>query len=110
MKGFEALERLTALKGKVDLITHQINQDLTEGVQELINGYRLGEEVAENDRINLATSLKTATGENYDGKTWEELNELIITVVEDKNEMLSEVERIIDESEVIEYDNSFVEA
>jgi hypothetical protein len=29
VKGFEALERLTALKEKVDETTHEVHQDLT---------------------------------------------------------------------------------
>ena len=50
-------------------------------------------------RSELETSLETATGENYDGKTWEELN----AVVTD----FALIENLIDESGVIEYDDTF---
>ena len=58
-------------------------------------------------RNELETSLETATGENHDNKTWEELNELIVTVIEEKNEMFAEVERVMEESGVLEYDSNF---
>ena len=50
-------------------------------------------------RNELETSIETATGENYDGKTWEELN----AVVTD----FALIGNLADESGVIEYDNSF---
>jgi hypothetical protein len=50
-------------------------------------------------RAELETSLETATGENLDGKTWDELN----AVVTD----FALIENLIDESGVIEYDDTF---
>ena len=58
-------------------------------------------------RNELETSLETVTGENHDNKTWEELNELIVSVIEEKNESLLEVERVMEESGVLEYDSKF---
>lgn len=51
-------------------------------------------------RSDLEDAVERATGENHDGKTWEELTELVPATFE-------AIEQIIDESGVIEYDNSF---
>lgn len=100
VKGFEALERLTALKEKVDEVTHETNQDLTYGIQKLMNGYRYGETVEENLTNEFKNSLTQATKENYENSTWEEMNAALIKFGAD-------IEQIIDTSGVIEYDDTF---
>jgi hypothetical protein len=68
-------------------------EDTDDIVQEVIK------QAQEEYRNELETSLETATGENYDGKTWEELN----AVVTD----FALIENLINESGVIEYDDTF---
>ena len=61
----------------------------------------------ENCRSELETSIETATGESHDNKTWEELNETVKTEIKHREDAFEEIEGMIAESGVIEYDNAY---